>query len=125
MFHRSCTPSSGTAWPPVETPTKSFENEKKCSLRSDLQTKKNLCHNNLTKIIGHVTVDQHRQSRSCGNHPFVFKNIAQVDTTLSEEERNKCAAVLPCWLESFFPDLCLTRQVLIFKEGKNDRLVSN
>ena len=57
------------------------------------------------------------------NHPSFSKNLTKVEKTLRKEECTNHLEVLSCWLERFFPDICLTTQVLIFKEGKNDHLV--
>ena len=51
------------------------------------------------------------------------QNLTKVEKTLNKEECNKYVAAFPCWLERFFPDLFLTLQSLVCKEGKKDHLV--
>ena len=87
------------------------------------QAKRVLHYHKPTKFTGHITAEQRRQDRACGNHALVVNKIPKVESTLNKEERNKNVAVFPCWLEQLFPDLWLGAQGLIWKEGKNDRLV--
>ena len=79
------------------------------------QLKRVLHDYNSKKSIGHAKEDQQMQSRACGDHISVSKSTIKVETTLRKETRNKHVAVLPCWLEKIFPDLCLTTKDLIWK----------
>ena len=69
------------------------------------QLKRILNHHNPTRFIGHVTEEQHRKYRACGNYTSVSNNMTKVEATLNKEERNKHVAEFLCWLEKFFPDL--------------------
>ena len=84
------------------------------------QLKRFLNHHNPIKFVCHITVEQSRQARACGNHASVENNIPKVEYALNKEERNKCASVFPCWLEQLFPDLHLAPQGLTCEEGKSD-----
>ena len=77
------------------------------------QIKRVLHHCNPTKFIVRITEEQHREAR-------FSKNTTKVETIISKEERKKCVATFPCWIEKFFPDLW--PQGFIFKEGKKYRL---
>ena len=70
-----------------------------------------------------MTSDQYRKARTYGDHAFVSKILTKVKNTLSKEEYNKRATVLPCWLELFFLGMCLTIHGLICKK-RQERLPS-
>ena len=82
------------------------------------QLKQVLHYHNPKKFIGHVAADQLIQTFSCGNNASVSKNITKAENPLMKEERNKHVVVFPFLIENIFPDLHLTPQVLISKEGK-------
>ena len=121
VIHRMCMPSmmrslAGNCTASYKHPDTMIK-ECKDALPRDLlaQLKRFLRHHNPTKFVGYVTVEQRRQDRASGNHASVANNIPKVESTLNKEERNKCIAVFPCWLEQFFPDLRLAPQGLICK----------
>ena len=82
-----------------------------------------LHHHNHYKFKEDATSDQRKQIHAYGNHSSVGRNLIKVEKTLNKEERNKHVAAFPCWLERFFPDMFLTPQCLVCKEGKKDNLV--
>ena len=58
-----------------------------------------------------------------GNHSTIDSNIEKTLKTMNKEDRNQYLVSLPNWLARFIPNLHITPQGLVIKDGKNDRLV--
>ena len=57
------------------------------------------------------------------NYTTFKKNLDQVLKTLNKEDMNQYLLPFPNWLARFFKHLHLTPQGLLFKPGKNDKLI--
>ena len=58
-----------------------------------------------------------------GNHSSILKDPDKTMKAMNKEDKNQYLITLPSWLARFIRHLHLTPQGLLWKPGKNDRLI--
>ena len=75
------------------------------------------------KIYGHSSQQNFYVFKRYGNHASINIQPEKITKAMNKEHKHKYAIALPCWIARFVPNLHLTPQDLVVKEGKNDRLI--
>ena len=58
-----------------------------------------------------------------GNHTSVTKNVNATKKVMAKELKHSYSIPLPVWIARFVPNIDLTPQGLVQKDGKSDRLI--
>ena len=75
------------------------------------------------RMHGHSSAKKFHQYRLYGNHASITSRPDLVQKALNKEERNNFIIPLPSWLSRFVPNLHLSPEGIIIKEGKKDRII--
>lgn len=74
-------------------------------------------------IYGHSSTKKIYKFKRYGNHSSIFLKPEKIIKVMNKEHKHNYAIALPSWISRFVPNLHLTPQGLVVKEGKNDRLI--
>jgi len=75
------------------------------------------------KMHGHSSARNFHDYRLYGNHASITSRPDLVQKALNKEERNNFIIPLPSWSSRFIPNLHLSPEGIIIKEGKKDRII--
>ena len=75
------------------------------------------------RMYGHSSKRNFEIFKKYGNHSSILLKSEKILKVMNKEHKHQYAIALPCWIARFVPNLHLTPQGLVIKEGKNDRLI--
>jgi len=76
-----------------------------------------------SRFHGHSSFQNFSDYKLYGNHASITSRPDLVAKALNKEERNNFIIPLPSWLSRFIPNLHLSPEGIIVKEGKKDRII--